>query len=99
MTITPEERKVVHTRSNVIFATQATICEIILIIFFGIFVKVNPKVTEGFNEATYPLYQDANLMMLIGLGFLMSFIKGYTWSPLTYTFLINCFVFQLNILW
>ena len=97
--ILSSERKAIHARSNKSFAIQAIIYEIILLIFFGIFVKVNPDVTEGFNEATYPLYQDANVMMLIGLGFLMSFIKDYTWSPLTYTFLINCFAFQFYILW
>lgn len=45
------------------------------------------------------MYQDVNVMMLIGFGFLMAFIKGYTWSALSYTFLLNAVVVQIYILW
>ena len=41
------------------------------------------------------MFQDVNVMMLIGFGFLMTFIKRYTWSALSYTFFINAIVFQL----
>ena len=41
------------------------------------------------------MFQDVNVMMLIGFGFLMTFIKGYTWSALSYTFFINALVVQL----
>lgn len=37
-------------------------------------------------------------MMLIGFGFLMTFIKNYTWSTLSYTFFLNAVVVQLYIL-
>ena len=42
MTEIPEERKAVHARSNVRFAIQAIVYEVVLIIFYGIFVKINP---------------------------------------------------------
>lgn len=41
------------------------------------------------------MFQDVNVMMLIGFGFLMTFVKGYTWSALSYTFFINALVLQL----
>ena len=66
---------------------------------FNIYVKVNPAVTDGFNEAYYPMYQDVNVMMLIGFGYLMVFIKSNGWSALAYTFIINVIVVQEYILW
>lgn len=37
-------------------------------------------------------------MMLIGFGLLMSFIRKYAWSALSYTFFINAVVVQLYVL-
>lgn len=37
-------------------------------------------------------------MMLIGFGFLMTFIKSYTWSTLAYTFFLNAVIVQLYLL-
>ena len=38
-------------------------------------------------------------MMLIGFGYLMTFIKHHLWSTLSYTFFINAIVVQLYLLW
>lgn len=61
--------------------------------------KVEPTNDTSLNTNYYPMYQDVNVMMLIGFGFLMAFIKGYTWSALSYTFLLNAVVVQIYILW
>lgn len=41
---------------------------------------------------------DTNVMILIGFGLLMTFIKTYSLSALSYTFFINAIVFQLYLL-
>jgi hypothetical protein len=38
--------------------------------------------------------QDVNVMMLIGFGFLMTFIKSGSWSALSYTFFTNAIIVQ-----
>lgn len=65
---------------------------------FGIFMKVKSHNDGELNQDYYPLFQDVNVMMLIGFGFVMAFIKGYTWSALAYTFFINAVVIQLYLL-
>jgi ammonium transporter Rh len=44
------------------------------------------------------MYQDVNVMMLIGFGFLMTYIKKNAWSSLVYTFFINAIIVQLYLL-
>lgn len=65
---------------------------------YGLFVRPDPLVTLEENQTYYPAYQDVNVMMLIGFGFLMTFIKNHAFSALSYTFFINAIVVQLYIL-
>jgi ammonium transporter Rh len=44
------------------------------------------------------MYQGINVMMLIGFGFLMTFVKNHSWSALSYTFFINAVIIQLYLL-
>ena len=44
------------------------------------------------------MYQDVNVMMLIGFGFLMTFVRKGALAALSYTFFINAIVVQLYIL-
>ena len=58
------------------FAILLAIIEVIVTIFFGIFMKVEPHQDDNLHPNYYPMYQDVNVMMLIGFGFLMTFIKN-----------------------
>jgi len=61
-------------------------------------VRVDSSVDLTFNPSKYPAYQDINVMMLIGFGFLMAFTKSFSWSALTYTFFLNALLPQLYVL-
>ena len=75
------------------------ILEVILITLLWIFTRdqiVNS--TDSLRSQRYPAYQDVNVMMLIGFGFLMTFIRSYAWSAISYTFLTNAYIFQIYLL-
>jgi ammonium transporter Rh len=65
---------------------------------YGVFVKQLFHTSDANNTKFYPMYQDVNVMMLIGFGFLMTFIKNNSWSAVSYSFLINAIVVQLYLL-
>ena len=71
------------------------VLEIIIVILYGIFVRVQDHNDSELNQSYYPMFQDVNVMMLIGFGFLMTFLKKHSWSALSYTFFINAIVGQL----
>jgi ammonium transporter Rh len=74
------------------------VIEIIMITLIWVFVTVNPSVSSTLGNQRYPAFQDVNVMMLIGFGYLMTFIRSYAWSAISYTFLINAFITQYYIL-
>jgi len=59
---------------------------------------------EKANEAhasfysKYPFYQDIHVMIFIGFGYLMSFLRKFGYSAVGYTFLMGAFVMQWHIL-
>lgn len=48
--------------------------------------------------AKYPFYQDVHVMIFIGFGYLMSFLRKFGYSAVGYTFLLGAFVMQWHIL-
>ena len=44
------------------------------------------------------MYQDVHVMMLVGFGFLMTFLKRYGLSSVGFNFLLTCFVIQWSLL-
>ena len=80
------------------FAVLILIVEIIIIVLFGIFVRIENNTNASLNPDRYPAYQDINVMMLIGFGYLMAFTKSFSWSAFAYTFFLNALLPQLYIL-
>ena len=62
------------------------------------FVRIDNNTDATFNQNKYPAYQDINVMMLIGFGYLMAFTKSFSWSAFAYTFFLNALLPQLYIL-
>lgn len=71
----------------------------LILLFYAIFVRVLPfSFTINSDELVYERYkafQDTNVMMLIGFGFLMTFIRTHSLSALSYTFFINAIALQV----
>lgn len=53
---------------------------------------------QGTVTASYSYYTDVSMMIFIGFGFLMTFLRRYAHSAIGYTFMLSCFVIQMCIL-
>lgn len=49
-------------------------------------------------QTFYPMFQDVHVMIFIGFGFLMVFLKTHSWTSVGYNMLIAAFALQLGIL-
>nr|XP_033795406.1 ammonium transporter Rh type A isoform X2 [Geotrypetes seraphini] len=85
------------------FPALAISLQIILIILFGIFVRYDTNHEHGHENRTaeedqfitlYPLFQDVHVMIFVGFGFLMTFLKRYGFSSIGINMLIAAFGLQ-----
>ncbi len=53
--------------------------------------------SDDFSER-YPLFQDIHVMIFIGFGYLMTFLRKYGYTALDFTFMIGAFEMQWHIL-
>ncbi|XP_005528831.1 PREDICTED: ammonium transporter Rh type A [Pseudopodoces humilis] len=77
------------------FSILALLLEVIVIVLYGIFVEYdkNPSAIE-----LYPHFQDVHVMIFVGFGFLMTFLKKYGFSSVGFNMLIAAFGLQWGIL-
>ena len=88
-----------YQKESTILAIVLIVLEVVILFMYGFFVRVaNPGTAEGVNNL-FPWAQDVNVMILIGFGYLMTFINHYGWSALGYTFLMAGVGIQYYILW
>ena len=85
------------------------VCEAICILFYGLF-TVYGKGTSPLSTAAqdkdineelfdrYPLFQDVHVMIFVGFGFLMVFLKNNSWCSIGFNYLIACWAIQIAIL-
>ncbi|XP_041336767.1 ammonium transporter Rh type A [Pyrgilauda ruficollis] len=76
------------------FSILALLLEVIVIILFGIFVDYDPDP----SRMLYPHFQDVHVMIFVGFGFLMTFLKKYGFSSVGFNMLIAAFGLQWGIL-
>jgi len=94
-----------HRFANGFFLTFP-MWEIIFGVLFAIFVKYGDSDSGMLENATgiaemnhyYPFYMDVHVMIFIGFGYLMTFLRKYGYTSVGFTFLIGAFTIQWYIL-
>jgi len=81
------------------------VLQFLSILFYGLFTDYGQEAvgnTGSTNSNTidkyYPFFQDVHVMIFIGFGFLMTFLKKYAHSSLGYTFYLSALAIQYSIL-
>lgn len=78
--------------------------ELVIILLFGLFSKfghaTDAKHLDDLEDvkselSLYPIFQDIHVMIFIGFGFLMTFLKTYSWTSVTLNFFIASFSIQI----
>ena len=90
---------------NVITNAPFIIMQFISIILYALFTdygnEASGSLTNGPSntiEKYYPFFQDVHVMIFIGFGFLMTFLKRYSHSALGYTMFLSSLAIQYSIL-
>ncbi|NXB07876.1 RHAG protein, partial [Cnemophilus loriae] len=76
------------------FSILALFLEVVIIVLYGIFVDYDTDSTTSL----YPHFQDVHVMIFVGFGFLMTFLKKYGFSSVGFNMLIAAFGLQWGIL-
>ncbi|XP_051008532.1 ammonium transporter Rh type A [Acomys russatus] len=89
------------------FSLMAIGLEVVMIVLFGLFVEyeTTQNASQQINATTpakedrffqlYPLFQDVHVMIFVGFGFLMTFLKKYGFSGVGF----NLFLAALGLQW
>jgi len=91
------------------FSVFCVLFQGLLILFYGLFTKYVDAlyVTDDSGEKVYsasevehyyPMFQDVHVMMFIGFGFLMTFVKKYGFSAVGLNFVVAAFALQWGML-
>jgi ammonium transporter Rh len=87
-----------YKKESTILAFILIATEVLILFMYGFFIRVSIPSSDGL-VGYFPWLQDVVVMILIGFGYLMTFIKNYGWSALGYTFLITAVGVQHYLLW
>ncbi|XP_028653284.1 ammonium transporter Rh type A [Erpetoichthys calabaricus] len=95
-----------QTNMRLKFPILAISLEILIIILFGVFVTYKDisgtgshgNSTDNRFHALYPMFQDVHVMIFIGFGFLMTFLKRYGFSSVGFNMLLAALGLQWGIL-
>ncbi|XP_050804838.1 ammonium transporter Rh type A [Gopherus flavomarginatus] len=78
------------------FSILAIFLEVLIIVLFGIFVRYeNNQPSKEDKLLLYPFFQDVHVMIFVGFGFLMTFLKKYGFSSVS----INMLIAALGLQW
>merc|ERR1712142_752926 len=105
-------KEIIMTNTRGLVSGYLLVAQIVFIVLFGVFVEYDPNHTGPINatiaddQATsnvedaelYPMFQDVHVMMLIGFGFLMTFLKRHGFGSVGFNFLLTAYVIQWSLL-
>ena len=91
-----------HLRSNLIawpwrrslHIPVIIVLEVIIILFYSLFVKFDTEVTQEKFNTTIPLFTDVHVMVYIGIGFILTFLKNYSLSAVCINLVCGSFALQ-----
>ncbi|CAL2044800.1 unnamed protein product [Caenorhabditis brenneri] len=89
---------VLHRRQ---FAIISGLMQLLFIVLFALCVKYIDPLDDSrrvYSGTDYPLFQDVHLMIFVGFGFLMAFLKRYGFSAVSVNLLLSAFVIQFAML-
>jgi len=92
-----------------VFELIFIVSQIIIIILYSFCTEYGEGVHPAFTTTDtlsgqdavrtyYPMYQDVHVMIFIGFGFLMVFLKTHCWTSVGFNMLIAAYVLQITIL-
>ena len=93
--------------SDLIFFVTFSIFQVISILMYALYTEYGEEVGSQVGNQTqvsntinhyYPFFQDVHVMIFIGFGFLMTFLFKYSYSSVSYNFLLASLTIQYSIL-
>ncbi|KJH50952.1 putative ammonium transporter Rh type [Dictyocaulus viviparus] len=82
------------------FTIVVVVLQAIFMILFGLFAKYDENTMPNGSDdlssmsSKYPMFQDTHVMIFIGFGFLMTFLKRYGFSAVSINMLLACFTIE-----
>ncbi|GJQ65345.1 hypothetical protein Trydic_g7459 [Trypoxylus dichotomus] len=95
MAILSSIRNVIGTKNKDVLLVLSF--QLILLVLFGLFARYEDKDTN-FKLQVYPMFQDVHVMIFIGFGYLMTFLKRYGFSAVGFNFLLAAIIIQWAII-
>jgi hypothetical protein len=73
--------------------------QVIMIILYAVLVNYPTSITEATYTSNYPYTLNVAVMVLIGFGLIMTYLRSHSWSASAYSLFIVAITMQYYILW
>lgn len=78
------------------FSIVMGITQLVILILFLTIVKTN--VSKGYEHDEYIIFRDIMVMLLLGFGYLMTFLKKYGLGAVGFTMMLTILAMELNLI-